>query len=70
MESRINDNCSVLECDEPTEDPNDLIEEYINLSADINLSNTQIKFLFGNHEEPKPMTQALAERDQYISNIE
>lgn len=77
LESRINDNCSVQEGDEPAENPNELIEEYMNLSAElsnlicnINLSNTQIKFLFGNHEEPKSMTQALAERDQYIRNIE
>lgn len=34
------------------------------------MSNTQIKFVFGNHEEPKSITQALAERDQYIRNIE
>ena len=77
LESRINDNCSVQEGDKPAENPNELVEEYIKLSADlsnlicnINLSNTQIKFVFGNHEEPKSITQALAERDQYIRNIE
>lgn len=77
LEGRINDNCSVQEGDEPAENPNELIEEYLKLSTDlcslvsnINLSNTEIRFVFGNHKDPKSMTQALAERDQLRRNVE
>lgn len=77
LESRISDNCSVQQDDEPSENPNELVDDYLKLSAElsslvchINLSNTRIKFVFGNYEEPRSMTEALAEREELKRNVE
>lgn len=65
LESRIVDNCKVQEGDDPSEDPEELIELYLQMSeklkklvSNINLTNSQLMFKFGKCRTPQSMTSA------------
>ncbi|CUM55894.1 unnamed protein product [Debaryomyces tyrocola] len=71
LESRILYNCKVQEGDVPSEDPEELIELYLQMSdklkklvSNINLTNSELMFKFGKCTTPKSMTSALAERGE------
>ena len=71
LERRIEDNCKVQEGDDPSEDPEELIELYLQMSdklkkliSNINLTNAQLMFKFGKCTTPQSMTSALAERSE------
>lgn len=69
LESRILNNCKVQEGDVPSEDPEELIELYLQMSeklkklvSNINLTNSQSMFKFSKCTES--MTSALAKRSE------